>query len=382
MTNQQRPASRDDFDIAIICALKLEFDAVSLVFDEFWDDGGDQYGRAHGDSNAYVTGRIGKFNVVATLLGMGKINSTSATVSLRSSYPNVKLAILVGICGGIPSVGGQQVRFGDVVISTNVVQHDFGTQRSDEFIRKNTPEADLGPAPKDIRNLLATFETVLGRERLRDRSASSLAELRRNASLKDREEKYMNPGVAASQALTMSGYQPNRAVETPAPAIFLGHVASGDTVMMSQKRRDELVKEHGVISFEMEGAGAWQELPCIVVKGVCDFSDENKTKDWQNYAAATAASTSKAILEGYIRTESPPGRGTAASDPPITAIFGRETYAGKVEGKKNVSQGTYMEIKSSSGQPPRNFHHDGSHFGSDVKADGNIRQGNKIKFSF
>ncbi|KAM6504658.1 hypothetical protein FSOLCH5_015393 [Fusarium solani] len=380
MVNQQRPSGRDDFDIAFVCALKREFDAVSLIFDEFWDDGGDQYGRGHGDHNHYVTGRIGKFNVVATLLGIGKINSASATASLRSSYPNVKLALLVGICGGVPSVGGQQVRFGDVIIGTTVVQHDFGTQMQDEFIRKDTPEADLSPAPKDIRNLLATFETDLGRDRLRDRSASFLAQLQRNASLKKREEKYRSPDVAASQALTMTEYQPNRTIEIPAPAIFLGHVASGDTVMRSQKHRDELVKEHGVISFEMEGAGAWQELPCVIVKGVCDFSDEGKTKDWQDYAAATAASTSKAILERYIRTDKPPGRSTTASDLLTTAMAG-DTYTGKVEGKKGVSQGTEMEITTSSSQPPRNFRQDGSHFGADVKAVGDIRQGNKMKFS-
>jgi uncharacterized protein YdaU (DUF1376 family) len=49
-----RPASRDEFEVAIICALPLEYNAVTLAIDEFWDDEGDQYGRAVGDPN-YAT---------------------------------------------------------------------------------------------------------------------------------------------------------------------------------------------------------------------------------------------------------------------------------------------------------------------------------------
>ncbi|KAH8651690.1 hypothetical protein BGZ61DRAFT_541995 [Ilyonectria robusta] len=56
----------------------------------------------------------------------------------------------------------------------------------------------------------------------------------------------------------------------------------------------------------MEGAGVWDEVPCIVVKGVCDYADCHKYKGWQSFAAATAASACKAILEGYIQTDKAP----------------------------------------------------------------------------
>ncbi|KID93692.1 DDE superfamily endonuclease, CENP-B-like protein, partial [Metarhizium majus ARSEF 297] len=35
-----RPCDREDFAIAIICALPLEYNAVALLFDEFWDRNG------------------------------------------------------------------------------------------------------------------------------------------------------------------------------------------------------------------------------------------------------------------------------------------------------------------------------------------------------
>ncbi|KAH7017954.1 nucleoside phosphorylase, partial [Microdochium trichocladiopsis] len=97
------PASRDDFDIAIVCALPVEFDAVCLLVDEFWDTDGDTYGRAPGDKNLYTTGRIGRHNVVLVLMpGMGKVSGASTAVSLGYSYAKLKLVILVGVCGGVP----------------------------------------------------------------------------------------------------------------------------------------------------------------------------------------------------------------------------------------------------------------------------------------
>lgn len=70
--------------------------------------------------------------------------------------------------------------------------------------------------------------------------------------------------------------------------------------MRSGKRRDQIAAEASAIAFEMEGAGIWDELPCIVTKSACDYADSHKNKGWQNYTAATAASVAKAVLEKYI----------------------------------------------------------------------------------
>ena len=81
---------RNDFRVAVICALPLEYDAVSYIFDEFWDEDGDQYRRANGDPNSYTPGRIGDHNVILALLPyMGKANAVSAAASLRSSYSQI-----------------------------------------------------------------------------------------------------------------------------------------------------------------------------------------------------------------------------------------------------------------------------------------------------
>jgi nucleoside phosphorylase len=87
------------------------------------------------------------------------------------------------------------------------------------------------------------------------------------------------------------------------PTIHVGRIASGDVVMKSAEHRDQIASKENIIAFEMEGAGVWEELQCIIVKGVTDYADCHKSKKWQNFAAATAASAAKALLEMYIQTD-------------------------------------------------------------------------------
>lgn len=76
-------------------------------------------------------------------------------------------------------------------------------------------------------------------------------------------------------------------------------MASGDSVMKSAIHRDEIAKSHNVIAFEMEGAGIFESLPCLIIKGVCDYADSHKNKKWQDYAAVTAACVMKTLLKWY-----------------------------------------------------------------------------------
>jgi len=75
--------------------------------------------------------------------------------------------------------------------------------------------------------------------------------------------------------------------------------------MKSGESRDRIAKERNVIAFEMEGAGIWDAVPCIVVKGVCDYADSHKSKLWQPFAAATAAVVAKAVLGKYPLSDNP-----------------------------------------------------------------------------
>ena len=67
--------------------------------------------------------------------------------------------------------------------------------------------------------------------------------------------------------------------------------------MRNGLERDRISRElGGVLCFEMEAAGLMNTFPCLVVRGICDYSDSHKNKEWQAYAAATAAAFTKELL--------------------------------------------------------------------------------------
>ncbi|KAK5994609.1 hypothetical protein PT974_05088 [Cladobotryum mycophilum] len=354
------PTGREEFDIAIICAITAEYNAVCYIFDEFWDETGDRYGRAIGDMNTYTTGRIGKHNVVVALLPqMGKANAASAASSFRSSYDGLELVLLVGICGGVPAPHGEDgfdILLGDVVISKSVVQYDFGRKYPDRFHRKDTFEDNMSKANKNIRTLLRTLETDRGIELLQTQTAQFLVQLQSKVKGKKRQARakpaYQYPGTAndrlfeakyihkhrstpcdkcgsspdavcdnarhatcedlgceESQIVLRQALQEKKETEKSSieeaqePLIHIGAVASGDIVMKCGLDRDSIARDTDVIAFEMEGAGVWEEVPCIIIKGVCDYADSHKNKSWQTFAAAAAAAAARALLERYPKRD-------------------------------------------------------------------------------
>ncbi len=60
--------------------------------------------------------------------------------------------------------------------------------------------------------------------------------------------------------------------------------------------RDALAKEKDVLCFEMEAAGLMNHFPCLVIRGICDYADSHKNKQWQGYAAMAAAAYAKDLL--------------------------------------------------------------------------------------
>ena len=43
----------------------------------------------------------------------------------------------------------------------------------------------------------------------------------------------------------------------------------------------------------------WDILPTVIIKGVCDYADSHKNKEWQRYVAVTAVACMKAFLEEW-----------------------------------------------------------------------------------
>lgn len=323
-----RPKSRNDFAIAIICALPLEADAVDGLFDETYDRLGKYYGKQPGDANAYINGRIGNHNVVLCYLpGMGKGSAASVASTLQVSYTGIELALVVGICGGAPSTSsGQEIFLGDVIISDSVIEYDFGRQYPGGFQRKSRLKDTLGRPNREIRTHLNGLRAENTRNEFQNRIQHYLDTLDQAGTrwrhpqthdiLFEASCIHKHDGSSTCDCSDISGDICNGAIESNCDDLgcdksliircredivrvltHIGILASADTVMKSGQHRDDIVRKEEVIGFEMEGAGVWDNIPCIVIKGVCDYADSHKNKAWQAYAAATGASAAKAFLE-------------------------------------------------------------------------------------
>ncbi|RKK79600.1 hypothetical protein BFJ71_g16159 [Fusarium oxysporum] len=313
-----RPEDRHGFEVAIFCALPLEADAIEALFDYYWDSNGPSFWKAAHDPNSYLTGVIGCHNVVLIRMpGIGKVHAAAAASNCRASFPNVKIALVVGVCGVVPfKRNGEEIVLGDVVISEGIIQYDFGRRLPGQFIPKEGPLDSLGRPNQEIRGVLAQAKGIRGRQLLVSEMTRYLSILCQKPELR---AEY--PG-AAYDRLFEASYRhsedqkpceqvgcdgklvPRRRLQatrpSPAPAIHFGLMASGDSVMKSGDDRDREVEARDIVAFEMEGAGVWDILPCIVIKGACDYADSHKSKVWQRYAAATAAACAKAFLGFWI----------------------------------------------------------------------------------
>lgn len=339
------PRHRSDFKIAIICALTLESDAVQDVFDNRWDDS--KYGKTPSDLNQYTTGVIGRHNVVVVHMpGMGKTNGASAAANCRASFRSLGLVLVVGICGGVPFPNkGVEIVLGDVVISDGLIQYDLGRQFPDRFVRRHDT---IARPDSEILSFLAKMKGRWNMKKLREQTTVHLKHLKGSteigaiaeypgawrdklyeptyrhkhqivstcgicdicqtkndpvceAALKlDCESLQCNDGhlIPRQRLAGLAGEDMNQK-STAEPLIHFGLYASGDKVMKSGEEREIIAKEEGVIAFEMEGSGVCESFPgrCLVVKAVCDYADSHKNKRWQNYAAASAAACTKALLE-------------------------------------------------------------------------------------
>ncbi|KAJ5174421.1 uncharacterized protein N7482_000298 [Penicillium canariense] len=307
------PKSRRDFAIAIICALPVEADAVEGLFDETYDRLGRSYGKQPGDTNAYINGRIGHHNVVLCYMpGMGKDSAASVASTLRISYTAIQVALIVGICGGVPSPSpGRQIYLGDVLISDSVVAYDFGRQYPAGFRRKTNVKDTLGRPNLEIRSLLAGLKASRSQTEFQHQIKERQDGSTQDASYLHKHHPQFSPsrcGCSADDspynicdgALEIEcydlGFDDNRVIRQrndttiTKPSVHIGTIASADTVMKSGEHRDAITREERVLGFEMEAAAVWDNIPCIIIKGICDYADMHKTKAWQCYAAATGAS--------------------------------------------------------------------------------------------
>ncbi|KAL3475445.1 ankyrin repeat-containing domain protein [Aspergillus californicus] len=303
-----------DYTVGWICALAFEFAAAELCLDEEHDDASVDV--SSDDDNHYTFGRIRKHNVVIAGMPDGEHGVAPAAAAARDmarSFPNIRIGLMVGIGGGVPT--RHDIRLGDVVVSSprdgmgGVYQYDLGkTIQNQAFVHTGF----LNQPPTTIRTAIRKLEARYERKGQRISEALNVI-LAQNPEV---QVKYSRPPKESdrlfkadithrdnchqgSQCLDEKSnliLRPERTELDGRPMIHYGTIASANQLMKDAIIRDKLAEEKDILCVEMEAAGLMNHFPCLVVRGICDYSDTHKNDHWQRYAALTAALYAKDLL--------------------------------------------------------------------------------------
>ncbi|KAJ5663805.1 hypothetical protein N7507_004536 [Penicillium longicatenatum] len=298
-----------DYTVAWICALPLEMAAAAAMLDQRHRD----LPARPQDNNTYILGQIYGHNVAIACLPSGIYGTTSATTvatQMQSTFESIRFFMMVGIGGGVPS-GKVDIRLGDVVVSKptrdsgGVIQYDYGkTVAGGRFERTGM----LNKPPPVLLTAITKLQAEHGLEGSRIPALLSDA-VARNPRMREKfayrgedqdllfDSEYDHPDSGS----TCEDCDIRRLVTRPArashdPVIHYGLIASGNQVIKHGRSRDSLAQPLDILCFEMEAAGLMDNFPCLVIRGICDYSDSHKNKQWQDYAAATAATCGKELL--------------------------------------------------------------------------------------
>ncbi|KAL5043112.1 hypothetical protein BDW71DRAFT_210570 [Aspergillus fruticulosus] len=288
----------DDYTVAWVCALPLEAAAARAMLDNIHSPP-----QQIADPNAYEFGELNGHHIVIEHLPNGVYGTVSAAAVVSSYAFDVSPA---------------SVRtHGDVVVSKpggkhgGVIQYDYGKAvQGGQF----EPTGILNQPPQVLLTHMSQLEAkqITGEDAILKIVG---AVLEQNPNMR---EIFSPPGQHTDFLFDSYHHADNdsdcekcdkeRLVkrqprDTRTPYIHYGLIASGDQVM---KTRDRLAQQHGILCFEMEAVGLVNEPPTLVVRGICDYCDSHKQKQWQGYAALTAAAYAKLLLSAIpVRQASP-----------------------------------------------------------------------------
>ncbi|KAF5585015.1 ankyrin protein [Fusarium subglutinans] len=293
----QDESIRERYTVAWICALHIEMAAARAMLDEEHDS----CSRQANDTNSYVLGSMKNHDVVIACLPAaqyGTNNAATVLSNMRRTFPNIEIGLMVGIGGGVPLKA--DIRLGDIVVGIRVMQYDMGKTLKVGFQRTGDPKIPDPTIRTVISNLRSRHELSESRvpSILREKMGSHAAYSR--PSEPDRlflaSYHHSDPDLPCDKC-DLSKLETRKQRLSTDPVIHYGGIGSANTVMKDSTVRDEISRELDVLCFEMEAAGLMDIMPCLPIRGICDYSDSHKSKGWQRYAAATAAAYAYEFLE-------------------------------------------------------------------------------------
>ncbi|OPJ57771.1 5'-methylthioadenosine/adenosylhomocysteine nucleosidase [Clostridium oryzae] len=195
----------------------------------------------------FFQGTLGDKPTVVVTCGIGKVNAAVCTQILVDEF-HVTNVINVGVAGGI----GDGIVPGDVVVASNLVQHDMDTSAFGDKI---------GQIPR-----LNTFDFKC-------------------------DETLINAAKKSCEALESNS--------------FIGRIVSGDQFIASVDKIRWLSSEFEALACEMEGASIAQvcylnAIPFVVIRSISDNANTGAHMDYQKFIPIAVKNSTK-ILRGMLK---------------------------------------------------------------------------------
>ncbi|KAL6695143.1 ankyrin repeat protein [Trichoderma pleuroticola] len=267
--SEKKQLSHDAYTVGWICVLQCELNAAKALLDEQHE----QLPSAAKDDNSYLLGRMAGHNVVIAFTGLGTYGTNAAAqtaVHMVRTFPNIRFGLLAGVGSGAPNRPDQDDPFNDLRLG-DVVKNDA------EF----SIESHLNKPPKVLSKAIELLQSehdfgeghMLHYIHQVALKAAKLRGLRQYRFPGRDKDQLFNPNYPHASESDCSACDPAQLVErlsrdSDDPIIHYGLIASGNAVLRSAKRRDELRDAWGVLCFEMEAAGLMDNFPCIPYSAV------------------------------------------------------------------------------------------------------------------
>lgn len=315
-----KPRSVDEYMIGWICTLPVEWIAASGMLDDIHPG----IEKLSNDSNNYNMGSIYGHNIVIACPPNEEIGNKSAAAMvaarMKSTFPQMRFVLLVGIGSGVPS----KVSLGDVVVSTSVekepglVQWDTGKAKGNGSFERI---GSLKQLPESLLKALERAEAVHGYavtcmylyfSHLRNKWPELVSKYLRSDSIKDTlilaRANYDDVNTSTTgdkdngeeeEIRRCCGRAMNVKMDSGKGRVHFGMIASGNQVIEDAELRDKLNKDldGDVLCVETGAAGLAEIVPCLIIRGICDYAGSHKNKDWEEHAAAMAAAFAKELVK-------------------------------------------------------------------------------------
>ena len=224
--------------IGIIGAMNEEVDALKGLMEDCKVE-------KHASREFYI-GKLEGKECVVVQCGVGKVNAAISTAVLCDIYKCSSI-INTGIAGSLDS----KIDIGDIVLSTDSLQHDMNVTALG-FEQGIIPDQDI-----------SIFE-----------ASDSLRKIARDACEK------VNDDVK----------------------VFEGRVVSGDLFVSSKKTKDKLVENFNGMCTEMEGAAIAQtavanDTPYLIIRAISDKADDSAEMDYPSFKIKAIEHSVKLVRE-------------------------------------------------------------------------------------